>query len=135
MTKTMLHFAIKDGILYDTDGTVWGLGYSGTPEHRNNPDAVNLKGKGPLPPGRYLVHQPVTHMRLGPLAFQLTMVSGKDYGRSGFWIHGDNANHDASHGCIVLPPKIRRLLKAWVGTDGVPSWLDVEPALGKTSNA
>jgi hypothetical protein len=30
------------------------------------------------------------------------------FGRSLFRIHGDNASHDASHGCIILGPLVRR---------------------------
>ncbi len=31
-------------------------------------------------------------------------------GRTDFRIHGDNVNHDASHGCIILGPLIRRAI-------------------------
>jgi hypothetical protein len=34
------------------------------------------------------------------------------FGRSLFRIHGDNARHDASEGCIILGPSIRKLIAA-----------------------
>ena len=46
-----------------------------------------------------------------PIAFPLTPDSDNNmYGRSGFMIHGDNAQNDASQGCIIMPRDVRELL-------------------------
>ena len=34
----------------------------------------------------------------------------KAHGRTLFRIHGNNQRNDASEGCIVLPPNVRRLI-------------------------
>jgi hypothetical protein len=57
---------------------------------------------GPLPPGRYLVHPPVRHPRLGPACF-LDPDPGNDmHLRDDFWIHGPGPR--GSDGCIVPVP-------------------------------
>lgn len=87
---------------------VLGHGYSGRGEHRNCPASQRVKGEGPLPRGWYTIQAPVKHPRLGPYALRLDPDSENEmFGRGDFWIHGDNAEGDASHGCIILPYTIR----------------------------
>lgn len=85
------------------------LGYAGRGEGLNNPSAEGIRSTGPLPRGTYTVGSPVRHPRLGPLAFPLTQRCGETFGRSGFYIHGDNRRGDrsASSGCIVVGPAMR----------------------------
>ena len=40
----------------------------------------------------------------------LDPVGHNAHGRTHFRIHGNNASNDASEGCIVLPPAVRRLI-------------------------
>jgi hypothetical protein len=40
----------------------------------------------------------------------LEPVGHNALGRSLFRIHGDNAQNDASHGCVILPRNIRELI-------------------------
>ena len=88
------------------------VGYAGRGPGLNNPDAESVRGVGPLPQGSYRIGPPMVHKRLGPLAFPLSRVGGDLYGRSGFFIHGDNRrrNRTASSGCIVLDRPARELI-------------------------
>ncbi len=89
------------------DGHQIAIGYSGTAQGRNNPDAELMRNIGPIPRGRYTIgpaHDTATH---GPHAMNLTPRKHSAHGRDGFMIHGDNSRHDASTGCIVLPRDIR----------------------------
>lgn len=87
-----------------------GRGYSGQPPYVNQTEAEGLRARGPIPRGKYRIGKPFDHTRLGPLSFYLEPYPGTDmFGRSGFFIHGDNAfgNQTASHGCIILSRSIR----------------------------
>lgn len=111
-----IRYVIKSG-----DLTVAGQTfecYAGKGMWINDPDSTDEKARGPLPAGQYRLHPPVQHPRLGPLAFRLEPLPGNEmFGRSGFFIHGDNArgNRSASSGCIVANRAARevvaRLLK------------------------
>jgi hypothetical protein len=91
------------------DGAFVGNGYSGHGEGRNNPAMQGVPRVGPIPVGRYRIGQAYPHPRLGPCVMNLDPLPGTDtLGRSLFRIHGDNARHDASEGCIILGPAIRR---------------------------
>ncbi len=98
----------------DRDGQHEGVGYSGNTGGLNNPAMQNVIGVGPVPRGTYTIgppHMPVDH--LGPNALPLYPAAGNEmYGRSGFFIHGDNAAMDntASDGCIILGPAIRQAI-------------------------
>jgi hypothetical protein len=66
---------------------------------------VKAKGQvrgGPLPPGRYLVHPPIRHPRLGPACFLEPLPGNDMHGRDDFWIHGPGPR--GSDGCIVPVP-------------------------------
>ncbi len=87
------------------------IGYAGRSFGRNNPDAEFEKNLGPLPSGRYAVSVPFHHPRKGPLVFRLHPATDNVMkGRSGFLIHGDNTQGDASHGCIILDRRSRQKL-------------------------
>jgi hypothetical protein len=89
------------------DGHFEGLGYSGAGEARNNPDMEAVPDEGPIPRGRYEIGPKRDSPTLGPIVFDLTPVGHDAHGRTEFRIHGDNVNHDASHGCIILGRSIR----------------------------
>lgn len=78
--------------------------YAGAPGFVNDPDADHLRSRGPLPRGLYrlIVRE---HPRFARPAIWLSpFASNEMHGRSGFWLHGDNAKRDrsASTGCIVM---------------------------------
>jgi lipoprotein-anchoring transpeptidase ErfK/SrfK len=85
------------------DGLRIGAGYSGRNEGRNNPKLAVVADIGPIPPGRYAVGTAYEDSRLGPCVMA-PAPKGETitFGRSLFRIHGDNLQHDTSHGCIVL---------------------------------
>lgn len=87
-----------NGVLYEATG------YAGRGDGLNNPDADDQRNLGPLPRAVYRIGPPSRHPRLGPTAMRLDKKFGPDFGRSGFYIHGDNKarNQSASSGCIVL---------------------------------
>ncbi|MEO6339536.1 MAG: tlde1 domain-containing protein [Caulobacteraceae bacterium] len=83
-------------------------GYSGTGSGRNNPDLEAAKNVGPIPRGKYRIGQAINHPRLGPIAIPLTPDGHDAKKRTEFFIHGDNLNHNASHGCIILNHNARQ---------------------------
>lgn len=108
----MLFYHIATGTLLK-DTTFWGTGYSGAGktyiEGRNNARMCNVPNKGPIPVGKYEIGLPYLHPTEGPCVMNLTPCPETNtFGRSAFHIHGDNARNDASHGCIILGPAIRK---------------------------
>ena len=88
--------------------SVLAIGYSGNGEGRNNPKMQNVPMHGPLPQGLYTIQKPSVHPKLGPVAMELLPDSKNQmFMRSGFFLHGDNLNHTASDGCIILPHDVR----------------------------
>lgn len=88
-------------------------GYAGAPGSVNNPAHQHIRSKGPLPQGRYLVLE-TQHPRFKSPCFRLAPEDGNEmFGRSGFYIHGDNraGNRSASSGCIVIGPSGRLLIR------------------------
>ena len=104
------------------DGTViFGLGYSGKGQCKNDPNMQQLKGLGPIPRGRYTISSFLaatsTH---GPDVLVLVPdAANQMFGRSGFLIHGDSKEHpgDASEGCIILSSQIRLFI--WASRDHI----------------
>lgn len=90
------------GQLFAPWGTMIETGYSGTGEGRNNPAMQFVKNVGPIPEGTYIIGAERDDVKLGPYAMPLFPCHANTEGRSGFYIHGDNVRHDASHGCIIL---------------------------------
>lgn len=102
----------SDGTLTH-NGVFEGTGYSGTGIGRNTPLADNIPNVGPIPAGTYNIGEAHADGALGPCVMNLTPdASTNTFGRTLFRIHGDNARHDASHGCIILGPAIRREIAA-----------------------
>lgn len=93
------------------NSAIVGTCYAGRNAGLDNHAMEGAQGTGPIPCGFYTIgdpQEPVGH--LGPLAMPLKPNAGTDtLGRSGFFMHGDNASHDhsASHGCIVADLTIR----------------------------
>ena len=99
----------SDGEL-NRDGEFTGTGYSGMGECRNRPDKEHIPMMGPIPKGRYEIGSARFSERLGPIVMNLTPIGHEACHRSLFRIHGDNKTHDASHGCIILGPALRRMI-------------------------
>jgi len=95
------------------DGGFEGTGYSGTGLGRNNPAEQAVQNVGPIPQGQYQIGAAYDDPTLGPCVMHIDPLPDTNtLGRSLFRIHGDNARHDASHGCIILGPSIRHLIAA-----------------------
>lgn len=93
------------------DGKFQGTGYSGTGAGRNNPAEQATPDVGPIPQGDYIIGETYDDDHLGPCVMHLDAEDGTEtFGRSLFRIHGDNARHDASHGCVILGPAIRQAI-------------------------
>ncbi|WP_119154575.1 tlde1 domain-containing protein [Caldimonas tepidiphila] len=93
-----------------------GVGYSGAGNGegpgagRNNPALQHLRGIGPIPAGNYRIGAAYHHPSKGRLCMALTPDGHDALGRSGFLIHGDNAQGDASQGCIIADSTIRTMI-------------------------
>jgi len=88
-----------------------GSGYAGAGLGVNTPRLEHIRALGPLPKGVYKMAV-VDHHRFAAPCIALAQEEGETYGRSAFYIHGDNRklNRTASTGCIVLPLLARREL-------------------------
>lgn len=90
-------------------GALVATGYSGHGEGKNNPAMQSVRNVGPIPVGMYEIGPMMMHKDgKGPIVMRLTAVGHEAFHRSGFLIHGDNADHTASEGCIILPRAIRQ---------------------------
>jgi hypothetical protein len=108
----MWTYTISTGVIAE-NGALRGTGYSGQGEGRDNAAMAAVAGKGPLPPGRYRFGAAYAHSKLGPVCMNLEALPGTEiFGRALFRIHGDNQSHDASHGCLVTGPGVRRAMDA-----------------------
>ncbi len=106
-TQTWLYVQ-STGQLFRPDGSLCGTGYAGTGEGRNQPLMQEVHNVGPLPLGFYSFGEAVDGTHLGPTAIPLNPdPTNAMYGRSAFYMHGDSATHDASHGCIIMGHAVR----------------------------
>lgn len=116
----MWTYSQSSGNLYFGDVLV-ATGYSGHGDGKNNPALESVRQVGPIPAGRWrLVGGPFDSPATGPFCLRLLPREGtQTFGRSGFLIHGDSksAPGTASHGCIVLPRKIRQAIWESVDTE------------------
>lgn len=113
----MYTYEITTGNLYDNSMKFLGAGYSGTPEHRNNPSSQHLVDQGPIVEGDYTIEiPPFNSNRHGKLCIRLipdkpTMERIVKYGRNpwSFLCHGDSikAPGTASEGCIIQSHDVR----------------------------
>jgi hypothetical protein len=90
--------------------------YSGHGEGLNNPALEKVPNVGPLPAGLYLIGRAQEHGDLGKVVMSLTPFPSTDvFGRSAFFIHGDDVKHPgeeiASHGCIVTSRSNREAIR------------------------
>jgi len=86
-----------------------GQGYSGTGAGRNNPNMQDVPNVGPTPQGTYDIGPGHYSPNTGPNTMNLTPQPGTDtFGRDLFRIHGNNDRNDASEGCAIAPPDVRR---------------------------
>ena len=89
-------------------------GYAGRGVGINNPEAEDRPGIGPIPQGIYRMRVMASRSFAAPAIYldpeEATAETLREYGRSGFWVHGDNSRADrsASRGCIVLDLLTRR---------------------------
>ena len=109
-------YEISTGRLYPPGQPYIATGYSGgncgkNPDGVNNPALCDTHCIGPIPTGMYRHGLVVDHSSLGNYAIPLLPFEANEmYGRSGFFMHGDNPamNKSASEGCIIMPYTIRQ---------------------------
>jgi hypothetical protein len=105
------------GEMFRPDGSLSGTGYSGHGPGTNKPVFQHIRNEGPIPAGLYTIGTPIDHPMLGPVAIPLSPdPSNQMFGRSHFWIHGDNKTHDASLGCIIQQRSVREEIAGSAGS-------------------
>lgn len=100
----MWYYDRASGVLTNKLGKIYKV-YSGHGEGLDNPSMESVHDIGPLPSGEYEMTAIVDSPHTGPNTIILNpKEENRMFGRSGFRIHGDNANEDfsASNGCIIL---------------------------------
>lgn len=102
----------SSGCMTATNGSKY-YGYSGNGRGKNNPSMQAAKGIGPIPQGDWAITSVRDSPNTGP--FTITLIARPDtktLGRDDFRIHGDSVKNPgtASHGCIILPRKVRELI-------------------------
>lgn len=100
------------------DGQFVSNGYSGNGRGKNNPAMQAAARVGPVPRGLWRIEGPPYTGNCGPYTLKLFAVDGvlddteATTGRGAFRIHGDSLANPgtASHGCIILPRKVREAI-------------------------
>lgn len=95
------------------NAALFGTGWAGHSEGRNNPAMQNVKGVGPLPRGWYTIEKAYDHPHLGPITMDLTPdKTNQMFGRDLFRMHGAAAIHPemSSDGCIIQYHSVRELV-------------------------
>lgn len=82
--------------------------YSGHGVGRNNPAMEAVHAVGPIPRGAWKMSDHHDSPHTGPYSITLDPVGHDACGRTLFRLHGDNAAHDASDGCIIHSPQADR---------------------------
>ena len=82
--------------------------YSGKGEGRNNPSLEAVACVGPIPRGNWIMCGIRNDGSKGPFRIVLMPSGHNAHERSAFELHGDNATHDASEGCIIHSPRVDR---------------------------
>lgn len=103
------------GELFDPEGELVGVGYSGAPGHVNDTAAEEIPAVGPCPRGLYRFSRSFEDGHLGKIVMALSPVAPFNaFHRFLLRIHGDNAkgNRSASEGCIVLGKALRMMMDA-----------------------
>ena len=109
----MWQYEIATGWIINPYGVRMSQGYSGHGDGLNNIEMQSVKDVGPIPEGVYTIGPPEEGP--SPSSLRLTPQDGTQmYGRSGFWMHGDEITHPgeflASDGCIVAGPYTRQTI-------------------------
>lgn len=130
--REVILYAVREGRFYDYGGPLLYRCYSGKQgKWRDEPAYEAIANHGPIPRGRWAFGKPYHSTKVGPIAIPLIPKgSTETYGRSAFLIHGDNAESDASEGCIVAPRALRTLLASALA-DGREPTLYVVSEIGK----
>lgn len=109
-------YSQSTGELVNPTGSGVGIGYSGRGAGLNSPAHQSVADVGPIPQGEWVIGSFFDDPGgKGPIVAHLVPASGTEtFGRSGFMIHGDNAelDHTASEGCIILPRVVREMVMA-----------------------
>lgn len=85
------------------------IGYSGHGGGRNNSSMQEIPRIGPIPRGDYIIGHAYDDPHLGPCVMHLDPKPNTDtFGRSLFRIHGNDKQNDASEGCVIMGPVIRK---------------------------
>lgn len=108
-------YSIMSGQLSLDNGILVGTGYSGYGIYKNNPNACNLISRGPIPRGKYTMVNVPDNKHLG--TYLIKLIPFKEnimFGRSGFYIHGEDGNPltEDSEGCIIMSHNVRLFLQA-----------------------
>lgn len=94
------------------NGVLVATGYSGAgasfSHGRNNPGMQANPNVGPIPQGRWRIGAMTNSRQTGPNVLPIAPVGHEAFGRTSFQIHGNNRTDNASHGCIIMPPAVRR---------------------------
>ncbi len=111
----------RNGVIIRGDARILvaeGTGYAGRGPCRNEPSAQAIKNAGPLPRGLYTLERVEDNPKTGPFTIVLSPDRRNEmHGRSAFLIHGDDKEHDASEGCIILDRKTRE--RVWASGDRI----------------
>jgi lipoprotein-anchoring transpeptidase ErfK/SrfK len=91
-------------------GSFIAKGYSGKKGYKNNIMFDHVSKTGPIPPGMYTIGLPYQSQTKGPITMNLNPFGHNAFNRTLFRIHGNNRKDDASEGCIILPPEVRKKL-------------------------
>lgn len=103
----------SSGNLYNPNGILIAVGYSGEGSGKNVPNMADVPNVGPIPCGAYTINPPIDSPTHGPFAMPLVPNDWNEmFGRSGFMIHGDSMESPgtASKGCIVMPRVAREAI-------------------------
>jgi hypothetical protein len=106
-------YSQSSGQLYTSDlNPIGAPGYSGRGKGLNNPAMQAVKMVGPIPQGAWQMVELLPESSHGPNAIRLEPMAGTvTFGRSGFFLHGDEiahaGEHLASEGCIIEPSNVR----------------------------
>ena len=113
-TGLMLHADADGYVDYSSSGGYSGYGVG----YKNNPAMQGVQAQqrgdpaGPIPQGSYYIGPLRDSANTGPDVLDLTPMPGTDtFGRDLLEIHGERkkgARGNASTGCIIEPPKVRR---------------------------
>ena len=121
----MTTFEISTGKWFLANGTLFGTGFAGHGDGKNNPDMQGVVGVGPLPIGVYHAvgmreHDPRTGwytIVLEPEPMTRNYILSLGRNPDTFRIHGDSMDHtgESSDGCMVFDRSTR--LDFWKGDD------------------